>query len=93
MKNPDRKKVKDLEELPNVGKAVAADLRLIGIERPQDLIGKKPYELYEKLNDAAGQRQDPCMLDTLLSIVHFMESGEALPWWNFTGTRKKQFKL
>jgi hypothetical protein len=35
MKNPDRKTVSRLEELPNIGKAMAADLRLIGIEPSQ----------------------------------------------------------
>ncbi len=40
MKNPDRKTVSKLEELPNIGKAIAGDLRLVGIQRPQELIGK-----------------------------------------------------
>jgi hypothetical protein len=39
MKNPDRTKVLRLEDLPYICKAMAADLRLIGIERPQHLIG------------------------------------------------------
>ena len=32
-----------LEQLPNVGPAIAADLRLIGIERPADLRGKDAW--------------------------------------------------
>ena len=46
MKNPDRKTVSRLEELPNIGKAAAVDLRLIGIRYPQDLIGRNPYGLF-----------------------------------------------
>jgi hypothetical protein len=40
MKNPDRKTVSQLVALPNIGKAMAADLQLIGIDHPKKLIGK-----------------------------------------------------
>ena len=37
-----------LEQLPNIGPSLAADLRLIGIERPADLRGKDAYALYRR---------------------------------------------
>ena len=40
MKNPNRKTVSELTDLPNIGKAIASDLHSIGIQHPQDLIGK-----------------------------------------------------
>ncbi|NOR51113.1 MAG: mitomycin resistance protein [Gammaproteobacteria bacterium] len=89
MKNPNREKVSNLEELPNVGKAIAGDLHLIGIDHPRELIGKEPFQLYEKLCDITGQRHDPCVIDVFMSVVHFMEGGEPLPWWSFTAERKK----
>ncbi|MGE4543181.1 MAG: helix-hairpin-helix domain-containing protein [Pedobacter sp.] len=36
MKNPDRAKVTRLDELPNIGKAMAQNLRLIGIDHPME---------------------------------------------------------
>jgi hypothetical protein len=89
MKNPDRRKVKKLVDLPNIGKVMAADLQLIGIDHPRKLIGKDPFSLFEKLCIISGQRHDPCVIDVFMSAVHFMEDGEPLPWWLFTEKRKK----
>ncbi len=38
MKNPDWKTVSRLEEIPNLGKAPSRNLRLVGIQKPRDLI-------------------------------------------------------
>ena len=91
MKNPDRKTVQRLEELPNIGKAAAVDLQLIGIQRPQDLIGRNPYDLFDELRRVTGEEHDPCVLDVFLSVVDFMEGGEPAPWWKFTALRKRYF--
>lgn len=91
MKNPDRTTVARLEQLPNIGKAMAADLRLLGIERPQQLIGRDPLRLFHDLEAATGQRQDPCVLDTFMAAIDFMEGGKARPWWSFTGERKLRY--
>lgn len=89
MKNPDRKKVSRLDELPNIGKAIANDLKLIHIDHPRKLIGKDPFKLYEELGRVLGKNQDPCIIDVFISAIHFMEGGEPLPWWSFTDERKK----
>jgi hypothetical protein len=89
MKHPDRKTVSQLEALPNIGKAIAADLRLIGIDRPHELIGKNPFELYDTLCMKTGQRVDPCVIDVFMSAVHFMAGGDPQPWWGFTEKRKQ----
>ncbi len=89
MKNPDRRTVVKLEALPNIGKAMAEDLRLVGIHHPRDIIGENPYQLYEKLCVASGKRHDPCVIDVFIAVVHFMEGGDPAPWWSFTGERKK----
>ena len=88
MKNPNRKTISHLEELPNIGKAMAGDLRLIGIDCPSKLIGKNPFELYDELCAKSGKRHDPCVIDVFMSVVQFMEGGDALPWWAFTEERK-----
>jgi hypothetical protein len=84
-----RDKVGRLEDLPNIGKAMAADLRLLGIATPGQLRDCDAYEMYVMLCEKTGQRQDPCVIDVFLSIAHFMRGGDALPWWEFTAERKK----
>lgn len=81
-----------LEQIPNVGKAVAQDLRNIGITRPDQLKGKDGLDLYHKLNKVTGIRHDPCMADTLMAAVDFMNGGKAKPWWKFTSERKRRMK-
>ncbi|MEA3455487.1 MAG: helix-hairpin-helix domain-containing protein [Campylobacterota bacterium] len=88
MKNPNRKTVSKLDELPNIGKAMAGNLQMIGIDHPKKLIGKEPFELYETLCEKRDKRQDPCVIDVFMSVVHFMEGGDPLPWWSFTDERK-----
>jgi hypothetical protein len=90
MKNPNRATVAKLEELPNIGRAMADDLRLIGIDHPQKLIGKNPFDLHRELCRKSGTRQDPCVIDVFMSVIYFMEGGESRPWWSFTEERKKQ---
>jgi hypothetical protein len=80
-----------LEQLPNIGPSLAADLRRIGIERPRDLHGQDAYTLYRRLCAATGQRQDPCVLDTFMAVTDFMRGGAAAPWWKYTAKRKAIF--
>ncbi|HOY34548.1 helix-hairpin-helix domain-containing protein [Piscinibacter sp.] len=80
-----------LEQLPNIGPALAADLRLIGIHSPAELRGKDPFVLYQKLCAATGQRQDPCVLDTFMAATDFMRGAPAAPWWKYTPQRKALF--
>jgi hypothetical protein len=77
-----------LEQLPNVGPAMAADLRRLGIHTPQSLKGRDGLQLYHALCEATGQRHDPCVLDTLLAVVDFMHGAPPAPWWAYTAQRK-----
>ena len=80
--------LKSLQAIPNVGPAFAKDLLLIGVYSLDQLKGQSPQQLFEKLEEITGQRQDPCVLDTFMAVVHFAETGESDPWWNFTPQRK-----
>ncbi|MFB2668098.1 helix-hairpin-helix domain-containing protein [Shewanella xiamenensis] len=84
-----RAKVKQLTDLPNIGKASATDLRLLGIETPVQLLGRNPYEMYQTLCDKTGQIHDPCMLDVFISITRFMAGDDPQPWWFYTEERKQ----
>lgn len=79
-----------LEDLPNIGKAMAGDFRLFGIEHPHQFVGRDPYRLYGDLCAATGARHDPCVIDTFISAVRFMEGAPPHPWWHYTGERKRR---
>lgn len=83
-----RAEVKQLTDLPNIGKACATDLRLLGIETPVQLLGRNPYEMYQMLNRLTGKTHDPCMLDVFISITRFMAGDDPKPWWFYTDERK-----
>lgn len=85
----DRNHLNALTDLPNIGKACAADLKLLGIYTPSQLIGVDPYELFEQLCQRTGSQIDPCMLDTFISITCFMAGEPAQPWWAYTAERKQ----
>lgn len=84
-----RDRLNRLTDLPNVGKACARDLELLGVRRPADLAGRDPHEMYERLCALTGTRQDPCVLDTLVSVVRFMQGDAPRPWWHYSAERKR----
>jgi hypothetical protein len=79
----------DLTTLVNVGRAVAGHFERIGITRIAQLAGRDPVELYERMSAAAGERLDPCLLDTAMSAVDQAEGRPARPWWSYTPVRKQ----
>jgi hypothetical protein len=79
-----------LEDIPNVGPAVAADLRRLGLTAPADLLGRDPYALYEDWCERTGQRHDPCLLDTFIAAVRFMAGEPKKPWWAYSAERKRE---
>jgi hypothetical protein len=86
-----RRALTSLEEIPNVGPSLAKSLEQAGIKRPSQLKRKDPYRLYAKLCEVTGMRHDPCVLDTFISAVRYMEGGPARPWWHFTPERREYF--
>ena len=80
-----------LEQLPNIGPALAADLRRVGIHHPAELRARDPLQLYRALCRATGKRQDPCVLDTFMAAVEFMRGAAPTPWWHFTAQRKQLY--
>ena len=87
-----RKNIKNFEDIPNVGKAIAKDFLLIGIKDPIELAGRDPYKLYEKLCICTATKHDPCVIDVFISAVKFMEGGPARKWWEFTAERKRKLE-
>jgi hypothetical protein len=80
-----------LEQLPNIGPAMAADLRKLGIRHPRDLAQRDAYALYQALCRKTGKRQDPCVLDTFMAATDFMRGAAPAPWWAYTAQRKRVY--
>lgn len=89
MRSSRLKQATKLEDIPNIGTSIAADLRAIGILNPQQLAGRDPFATYMELSGTMERRHDPCVLYVLMSAQHFLASGEAIPWWKFTEAGKK----
>lgn len=89
VKTVSRADITDLQQIPNVGPAIASDLRVIGVQSPQDLLGKDPYNMYEALCETTGDRHDPCVIDVFIAAVRFMTGESAKPWWKYTPERKR----
>lgn len=77
-----------LEDIPNIGKSIAADLRSIGILTPQQLAARDPLKTYFALSGTMGRRHDPCVLYVLMAAQHYLQSGASVPWWEFTAQGK-----
>ena len=78
-----------LEQLPNVGPAMAGDLRALGIQHPRELAQRDALALYQALCAHTGKRQDPCVLDTFMAVTDFMRGAAPAPWWAYTAQRKQ----
>ena len=85
-----RRRIARLEQIPNVGPRIASDLRCLGLHEPRALVGQDPFALYEMLNARTGVRQDPCVLDTFIAAVRYMEGAPKRPWWHYTAERKRR---
>ena len=81
-----RDRLNCLTDLPNIGPSIAADLNLLGITHPTELVGRDPYTMYEDLSRVTCVQQDPCVLDVFISMTRFMSGSD---WWEFTSERKR----
>jgi Pathogenicity locus len=80
----------DLRAMPNIGPAIAEKLLRLGIERPDDLRGHDPEELFHRLCVLDGRRHDPCLLDTFVAAVDHANGAPARPWWHYSRIRKAE---
>jgi hypothetical protein len=79
-----------LQEMPNVGPAMADDLLRLGISRQDDLVGRDAAELYETLCRLDGVRRERSLLDVFTAVIAYAEGGPPTPWWEFTPARLKR---
>lgn len=91
MKAKKYKDVKDFLDIPNVGPAMKEDFLALGLSSPKQLIHKDPLKLYNKMCQIAGTRKDPCVLDTYMAVIDFVNGSPAKPWFYYTKIRKKEY--
>lgn len=48
--------------------------------------------MYDELGRITGRRYDPCLLDTFIAAVRFLDGEPARPWWKYTAERKRVLK-
>lgn len=80
----------ELQHIPNIGPAMVEDFKALDIARPAQLASADPFALYQRLCRITGTRHDPCVLDTFISAVRFMQGEPARPWWHYTAERKQR---
>ncbi len=86
--------LKELQQIPGIGKKMAEDLWNLGIHSVHDLKGRDPEELYLRLCDQVGMRVDRCVLYTFRCAVYYASSPQhdpdLLKWWHWKdGTEQK----
>jgi hypothetical protein len=87
------KEVRTLRDLRGVGKSIEADFYELGVRTVEQLARQDGLELYRRLNELRGVRQDPCVLDTFRCAVAQAQDPD-LPakqtnWWWWSQQRKQ----
>lgn len=79
--------IKQLRQIPGVGKSIAQDLYNLGIRKVSDLKETDPQVLYDNLCKQSGIKLDRCLLYTFRCAVYFASNvkhdPELLKWWNW----------
>ena len=86
-KTDEQAALKELQQIPGVGKIIAKDLRNLGIESIENLRDNDPEQLYHQLCQYKGFPVDRCMLYVFRCAVYYASKDdydvELLKWWNW----------
>ena len=79
--------LKELRQIPGVGKSIAMDLWNLGFRSVDELKGQDPEELYVRLCAQQQAQVDRCMLYVFRCAVYYaseeQHDPELLKWWNW----------
>jgi hypothetical protein len=83
---------RQLGDLVGVGPAFLKDFEMLGVRSVEQLKHQDGQRLYDRLCELTGQRQDPCVLDTLNCAIAQAKNPD-LPeeqrvWWYWSRLRK-----
>jgi hypothetical protein len=88
MSVPERQAVlKQLRQIPGVGRTIAQDLYDLGFHAVKDLEGRDPEKMYLEHCAQTGMKIDRCMLHVFRCAVYYASNErhdpELLKWWNW----------
>lgn len=93
-RTPDPAVLKELRRIPGVGEAISRDLWQLGIRSVEELRGRDPEELYQRLCRLQGETIDRCMLYVFRCAVYFASNEthdpDRLKWWNWKDARVEE---
>lgn len=76
-----------LTVIPGIGVSLAQDLRDLDIGAVDDLRGRDPETMYQRLIALRGEHQDRCVLYTFRCAVYYASNArhdpEKLKWWSW----------
>ncbi|MBZ5535122.1 MAG: helix-hairpin-helix domain-containing protein [Acidobacteriia bacterium] len=79
--------MKELQEIPGVGKSIARDLWNLGFRSAQGLKDQNPEKLYLRHCRQKGMKVDRCMLYVFRCAVYYASNNRHQPrllkWWNW----------
>ena len=88
--------LRQLREIPGVGKSIAEDLWLLGYRSVSGLAHEDPEKMYEKSCKIAGTRIDRCLLYVYRCAVYYASNSthepELLKWWNWKDGKLQELK-
>ncbi len=90
--NTQRETIDRFNQIVNIGPAMSGDFERLGLHHPSDLIGNDALELYRKICEVDQTFHDPCVLDTYMATIDYMNGNPPQCWWKFTGLRKRHFE-
>jgi hypothetical protein len=84
--------MRQLRDLAGIGPSIERNLHALGIQNVGQLAKADPGELYQRLGEIEGKRQDPCVLDTFRCAVAQAANPDLPPhqrdWWWWSRQRK-----
>ena len=92
--NNKQSSIRELQQIPGVGRSIANDLWELGYTSIQDIKGQDPELMYILSNNLRKQVQDICLLYTFRCAVYFANADpkkhkpEKLKWWNWMDKKK-----
>lgn len=87
---------RNLKDLRGIGRRMLEDFEKLGIASVSQLKSKDGDELYRRMCEISGVRQDPCVLDTFRCAIEQARNPnlpkEQTDWWYWSRLRKSTLK-
>ncbi len=81
--------ISEFQTIPSIGVRFALDLISLGFYSIQEIKGKDPAKLVDRLERQLDAWIDPCVEDQMRLCIHYAEHFDSrMNWWDFTKERK-----